>query len=436
MLFDPLFQEELLALMAMDTVTPMETGAGSGLLGANRAYAALAQRVGLQVVFEGPGSLDTAQPGHVPLSVASRVAAQPGFLAAQPHLVLAMGQGPRERTVMFNFHMDTVSPHLPVRREGGVIFGRGAVDNKGPGVAVLAALHALREQHPAVLANLRVLVQCVAGEEGGAMGVYGTRCLVEAGHVGRLNVFVEPTRGRLYFDSSTCSMTFEVDFDGKGSTDDFPEQGDNASVALGFVAQHMAQRLSEVATRTGLKLTVAGLHTGEQHNRVFGQGRLLLNLAYRTAAIAETGMREVEAAFDAARHDFVAAFAGREPFAKTAARFGATCRGRWLKAGLPVLNNRDPAMERLLAGIGLARQEDPRESFTCDAIWGAVPGGYAVVLGPGSLADNDAHTAEEHVHLRELEDFTDTVLRLLVAFAGAPGLAAETAPAGPPVTTP
>ena len=424
MLFDRLFQEELLALMAIDTVTPMETGVASDLAMANRAYAALARRVGLQVVFEGPGWLDTAQPGHVPLGVARRAAEQPGFLADQPHLVLAMGQGPRERTLMFNFHMDTVSPHLPVRLDGGVIHGRGAVDNKGPGVAVLAALHALREQHPELLQRMRVLVQCVGGEEGGAMGVYGTRCLVQAGHVGRLNVFVEPTRGRHYFDSSTCSMTFEVGFDGQGCTDDFPEQGDNASVALGFVAQHMAHRLSKVASGTGLKLTVAGLHTGEQHNRVYGQGRLLFNLAYRTAAMAETGLREVEAALDAARQAFVDTFAGREPFVNTVARLGHTCRGRWLKAGLPVLNNRDAAMERLLAGIGLERQEKLHESFTCDAIWSHVEGGYSIVLGPGSLADNGAHTADEHVRLIELEDFTHLLMRLLVAFAKTP------APAG------
>lgn len=212
-------------------------------------------------------------------------------------------------------------------------------------------------------------------------------------------------------------MTFEVGFDGQGCTDDFPEQGDNASVALGFVAQHMAHRLSEVASGTGLKLTVAGLHTGEQHNRVYGQGRLLFNLAYRTAAMAETGLREVEAALDAARQAFDCTFAGREPFARTAARLLHTCRGRWLKAGLPVLNNRDAAMERLLAGIGLERQEKLHESFTCDAIWGP---GYSIVLGPGSLADNGAHTAHEHVALNELEDFTHTLMRLLAAFADTP----------------
>ena len=427
MLFDRLFQEELLALMALDTVTPMETGVASDLARANRAYAALAARVGLHVVFEGPGSLDTASSGHVPLNVAHRAAEEPGFLVAQPHLVLAIGSGPRERTVMFNFHMDTVSPHLPVSLRDGVFHGRGAVDNKGPGVAVLAALHALRKHHPELLQHLRVLVQCVGGEEGGAMGVYGTRCLVQAGHVGRLNLFVEPTRGDHYFDSCTCSMTFEVHFDGQGCTDDFPELGDNATVALGFVAQHMAQRLSRFASSTGLKLTVAGLHTGQQHNRVFGRGRLLFNLAYCTSEMAETGLREVEAALDAARHAFVATFAELEPFVHTAARLGSTCCGRWLKAGLPVLNNRDPAMERLLAGIGLERQGNPHESFTCDAIWGQVEGGYCIVLGPGSLADHGAHTDHEHVHLHELEDFTQTLLRLLVAFASTPTLTADSA---------
>lgn len=416
MLFDASFQEELMALMALDTVTPMEGGSTAGAAPAHAAFVDLARYVGMRVRLEGPGSLAGLAAEQVPQAVTQRLAAQPNFLAAQPHVVLEAGRGNRERTLMFNFHIDTVGPHLPVRRDTHALWGRGAVDNKGPGVAVLAALRALREQRPELLEHMRVLVQCVAGEEGGAMGVYGTRCLVQAGHVGRLNVFVEPTGGERYFDCCTCSMTYEVAFLGVGCTDDFPDQGDNATVALGFVAQHMARRLAASAAAAGFKLTVAGLHTGHLHNRVFGQGRLLFNLAYGSAAAAAAAREAVEAALAEARDAFVAEFGSLEPFVRTARQLHAHCLGRWVKVGLPLLDNRDPAMEQLLAHVGLQRSDQPQDRFTCDAIWGGLDGAYTIVFGPGLLGANGAHTDAEHVKLAELEQFTQVLLRLMVAF--------------------
>jgi len=48
-----------------------------------------------------------------------------------------------ERTIMLLGHMDTVPGDIPVRREGGRLYGRGAVDAKGPLAAfVLAAARA------------------------------------------------------------------------------------------------------------------------------------------------------------------------------------------------------------------------------------------------------------------------------------------------------
>ncbi|HET9644171.1 MAG TPA: M20/M25/M40 family metallo-hydrolase [Burkholderiaceae bacterium] len=416
MLLDSLFQEELLALLAIDTVTPMETGRPSSIDDANRAYAALAHRIGMRTLFDGPGSIEGAAQGQVPLSVQRRLADEPLFLQWQPHMVLAIGDAPPERTIVFNFHMDTVSPHLPVRFEDGVIHGRGAVDNKGPGVAVLAALHRLARQRPAQFERMQVLIHCVAGEEGGAMGVYGTRHLVAQGHLGRLNVFVEPTAFG-YFDASTCSMTFEVEFCGEGSTDDFPDRGDNATVALAFVAQHMAQALAGPAERLRTRMTVAGLTTGDQHNRVYGTGRLLMNFTYPDLEAGRACQVEVERAFRSAVDEFSRRFGDTPLFRRTAQRLDVTCRGRWLKAGLPVLANRDAEMEALLADIGVPRSDRVEDTFTCDAIWGQSPGAYSIVLGPGTLAANGAHTSREHVRLDDLERFAAIVHDLLLAFA-------------------
>ncbi|MBJ7311269.1 M20/M25/M40 family metallo-hydrolase [Rugamonas sp. CCM 8940] len=416
MLLDSDYTAALLALMRIDTVTPMEDGDGALHASANQAYAALAEGLGMRVVFAGAGCLPEQADAVVPTTIARRMAEQADFLQRQPHLVLELGRGDAEHTLMFNFHMDCVGPHLPASLDCGVLRGRGAVDNKGPGVAVLAALAAVRRQCPQIFDSTRVLVMAVAGEEGGAMGVYGTRHLIERGFVGRLNVFVEPSDGA-YFDASTTSMTWEARVDGQGSTDDFPDQGQNATLMLAFLAQHMAAVLSPRMVALGVKMTLAGLHTGHQHNRVYGEGRLLFNFAYADAAGAQAARAAVEAAFDGGLAAFADRFGARPPFVRSAASVREVCHASWIKCGLPVLNNRHGELESVLASVGLLRNTNINEAFTCDAMWAQRPGAYSIVFGPGSLARNGAHTAAEHVAIAELEAFAVATARLIVAFA-------------------
>ena len=54
------------------------------------------------------------------------------------NVVATWGSGPEE--VMLLGHLDTVAGTIAVRREGGVIHGRGAVDAKGPLAAAIAAV--------------------------------------------------------------------------------------------------------------------------------------------------------------------------------------------------------------------------------------------------------------------------------------------------------
>lgn len=416
MLLNAHYTAALLDLMCIDTVTPMEGGDGALTASANRAYATLAEAIGMRVVFAGPGELPTQADAIVPRTIARRMAEQADFLESQPHQVLELGNGDAEHTLMFNFHMDCVGPHLPASLEDGVLHGRGAVDNKGPGVALLAALAGLQQQCPHIFDTTRVLIMAVAGEEGGAMGVYGTRYLVERGFVGQLNVFVEPSDGS-YFDSSTTSMTWEARVDGQGSTDDFPDQGQNATLMLAFVAQHMAAALSPVMEALGVKMTLAGLHTGHQHNRVYGEGRLLFNFAYSDVDSARTARQAVETTFENALAAFPNRFGARPPFVRSAATVREACTAGWIKCELPVLNNRHPEMESVLGSVGLFRNTNINEAFTCDAMWAQRPGAYSIVFGPGSLACNGAHTDDEHVAIADLEEFAVTTARLIVAFA-------------------
>ena len=78
------------------------------------------------------------------------------------NVIAYWGSGPKE-TVLLG-HMDTVPGWIPVRREGAKLFGRGAVDAKGP---LAAAITAISRQPPG--ANRFTLIAAVE-EEGSSRG--------------------------------------------------------------------------------------------------------------------------------------------------------------------------------------------------------------------------------------------------------------------------
>jgi acetylornithine deacetylase/succinyl-diaminopimelate desuccinylase-like protein len=410
----------LMCLLDLPTAGPLECGPGdppAQLWLAQRVYAEAAARLGFVAIRHAAPAARDLVGDEVPLCVRRAVAHSPGFLAAQPSLVLRLGpELPRAATVMFNVHLDTVCGLPPVSFEAGRFHGRGAIDAKGPAVGLLAGIRAAIRAEPAVGETVGVLIQAVSGEEGGAMGTIGTRPLVEQGFVGRLNVFCEPT-GLRYLPRATAAMTASVRVDGRDATDDRPDRGHNATVLLGFLAAHLGFELARRAPHA--RVCIAGLETGPRHNRVYGSGELLVNLAYS----APDAGRPLESVFAEALADglgdFAERFAADADFALTAADAPAVTSLSWLKRGLPTLVATDPWCERLLeTDAGLARWPDDEPAFTCDAIWmSAIPDTYTVVLGPGDLAANNAHAAGEYVDARDLDAFAVAVAEVLVAFA-------------------
>jgi LysW-gamma-L-lysine carboxypeptidase len=75
----------------------------------------------------------------------------------------SLGQGPNE--LMLLGHIDTVPGQIPVRREGEELWGRGAVDAKGP-LACFTAAAALAGAAPC----WKITVTGAVGEEGDARG--------------------------------------------------------------------------------------------------------------------------------------------------------------------------------------------------------------------------------------------------------------------------
>lgn len=416
----PADRDLLLRLLDIPTAGPLETGSGSEdvrLWESGRAYAAAAARLGMETLLHAAPEVSELDRDDVPSTVREAAARQPDFLACQPSLVLRLGPPlPRSATVMFNVHLDTVGGWWPASFDGARFHGRGAIDAKGPAVALLAGIRAAMAREPAVGTRVGVLVQAVAGEEGGAMGTFGTRPLVEQGLLGRLNLFCEPT-GHRYLPRATAAMTACLRVDGTDAVDDTPAAGHNATVLLGHLAQHLATVLPARVGNVGV--CVAGLHTGERHNKVYGSGQLLLNLAYGSRASA----RRAESALQETVREGIAAFrttAGREPsLARTVSDAAEITSLHWHKRGLPALHSHDPWAESLLEnGAGLSRWPDHEPAFTCDAIWTAdVQDTYTAVLGPGSLGANHAHADGEFAELAALDHYAAQVARVLVAFA-------------------
>lgn len=110
MLFTDRYVQRLVQLLEIDTVTPMESHQASQIAHANAVFADWAASLGMRVVFAGPGEVRAHDDYVTPRTVERLCHAHEDFLDWQPHTVLEIGHGPKHRTLMFNFHMDTVSP--------------------------------------------------------------------------------------------------------------------------------------------------------------------------------------------------------------------------------------------------------------------------------------------------------------------------------------
>nr|WP_263458432.1 M20/M25/M40 family metallo-hydrolase [Brenneria tiliae] len=391
----------------------METGVVSQLESAQEIYCTHAISFGLEKIAQlsGRGNAD------IPLSVREKYCSLGEvFFTNQPSIVLGAGQWEdRDNTIMFNFHMDTVGPILPVKIQNGVISGRGVIDNKGPGVAVLSAIKYWLENKENN-DNTGVLIQAVGGEEGGAMGTYGSKILFEKGYYGTLNLFVIPSEAK-YYDCSTTSMTVEFTVNGNGTTDDSPWAGHNATLILSYLTVMLSKELASELNKYKVKMTVAGIHTGEMHNRVYGSGKMLINFSYHSIEDGVIIEELLEGGVTKAKRYFKKQFGLLELFRVSAGDIEQILSYRWLKKGLPVLKNRNVTFEDMLAKVGIVRHVNEKQTFTCDAMWGQREDCYSIMYGPGSLELNGAHTAEEEISIEQLESFSQTILRLLDEFS-------------------
>lgn len=79
---------------------------------------------------------------------------------------------PRGQSVALNAHVDVVAPYFPPRIKNGVVFGRGACDDKGPVVAIVTALRILSAAmaQAGMTWNRNLVAMFVVEEETGGNG--------------------------------------------------------------------------------------------------------------------------------------------------------------------------------------------------------------------------------------------------------------------------
>ena len=134
----------LLELVGLDTVSPLESGhLPPAMSEAQTRLAATAAEIGFVVLHHEPVTRSYLESFEPPAAVTEALRdLGDDFLRSQPNMVLQRGSAGRGPVVMFNVHLDTVGPHLSGTMKGARIFGRGAVDAKGPAVALFAGIRA------------------------------------------------------------------------------------------------------------------------------------------------------------------------------------------------------------------------------------------------------------------------------------------------------
>lgn len=193
----------------------------------------------------------------------STTAVRPG----RPNL-LATVRGPKPgRHLVFCGHTDTVAPNRittmdPFGAEirDGRIYGRGAVDMKGPVAAMAAALVALRNWH--LLEKGAVTLAAVIDEE---MESLGAEALIRAGITADGAIVGEPTSNQIAIGHKGLEW-LEIEFLGKATHGGTPEKGINAiSAAARFVRLVEEELVPQFQQRRHPVLGAPTINMGTMH---------------------------------------------------------------------------------------------------------------------------------------------------------------------------
>ena len=182
--------------------------------------------------------------------------------------VAAAGRGPRE--ILLVGHIDTVAPPLLVKVEDGVLWGRGAVDAKGPLAAFACAAARFLD-----LDTHRLVVVGACDEEGES---HGARHLLPR-HRPEALVIGEPsgTDGVTIGYKGIVKIRYQIEDDLQHTGAPHPSVPDRAlafwSAAQGYLAQHHGPSMFEMPTIKLNEFHTDLLESGRVRARLSGSAR-------------------------------------------------------------------------------------------------------------------------------------------------------------------
>lgn len=276
--------------------------------------------------------------------------------------LLAVREGETPR-LLLSTHIDTVPPHIPYRREGDTIYGRGACDTKGGIVAMLEAGRRLRERGSGDFGYLFVVGEEV--DHSGAKAANALGIAVES------IILCEPTVCRVV-DAQKGVVKVRLEAEGRAAHSGFPHRGVSAVDRLLRVLETLRRREWPRHGRLGETFFNVGLISGGVAANVLAPSASA-ELMFRTVGPSE----EILAAIDEALVEGVAR--------------------RLLTENGPVLYDVPAGYERGVA------------NFNTDASF-LESLGRILLVGPGDI--EVAHSEHEHITLDELGRGVELYVRL------------------------
>lgn len=206
-------------------------------------------------------------------------------------LYVAPGQHDQSRSqsIALNAHVDVVAPYFPPRVMGDIVFGRGSCDDKGPVVAMVAALRILSKimTGAGIHWNRNVVAMFVVEEETGGNG---SLSLATDRELKKLydSVLVGECAGLKIYPANRGAVWYKAELR--------PPRGISAFELSAFVIEEMEKEGAAIRAESRHKLfpqrpvqTCHGIigPFGEHPSRICGKTRFIIQFANRTAGVGK-----------------------------------------------------------------------------------------------------------------------------------------------------
>lgn len=327
------------------------------------------------------------------------------------------------RDLILNGHVDVVPPGDEAMwsrppfggvEEDGRLWGRGALDMKGPLAAGLHALTAIRRTGVS-LAGTAHLVSVVGEEDGGS----GTLAAILRGYRAAGAVVMEPTRLAVAPAQAGC-LNFRIRVRGRAAHGAVREEGVSALEKL-FPVYRALQELEAVRNRrlggdplfaryrTPFALCVGTVRGGDWASSVPDHLTVEGRLGVAPGEDPEDARREMA--------DALAAVSRGDPWLRDHPPTLEWWGGRFLAARTPPDH---PLVTTMRDGAAAVLQRDVLlEGMTYGAdmgLWSGVAGIPTVLFGAGDI--RNAHRPDEHVRVDDLVAMARALAVAMVRFCG------------------